>query len=182
MLRGEFDLRGRRMKIDKLLCPLGLKNNPNRAMRELTHITIHCTGNYNATAGALNHARYQLNGSGGRSASWHYTVDRDFIYQSFDDDRECWHAGNARGNSCSIGIEICVNDKPGFEIACNRAAWLVAFLVRKHNFNLDVIVQHCFWSGKNCPSELRSGVWGVTWESFLDMVKGYLGIFPAVLS
>lgn len=164
------------MKIDQMLCPMGLKNNPNRAMKLITHVTIHCTGNYTASADAQNHARYQLGDSGGRQASWHYTTDKDYIIQSFEDERECWHAGNAKGNSCSVGIEICVNEKSGFAAAAVRAAWLTAQLLRKHNLSMDSVVQHFYWSGKNCPSELRSGIWGYDWADFLAQVRAYVSL------
>ena len=164
------------MKIEKMLCPAGLKNNPNRALREITFITVHCTGNYRATAGAYNHAKFQVGGSGGTTTSWHYSVDAVSIWQSFEDSRECWHTGNAIGNSKSIGVEICVNDKDTFLSSCNRAAWLVASLIRRHNMNIDCVVQHNHWSGKNCPSELRSGVWGIDWREFIDLVKKYIEI------
>lgn len=165
------------MKVNKRLCPAGLKNNPNTPLKAIEYITIHCTGNYNKTAGAKSHADYLFGGSGGRQASWHYTVDANEIWQSFEDERQCWHAGdgnNGPGNYTSIGIEICVNDRAGFLKACDNAAWLIAELLKKHNLPLDRVVQHNRWNGKNCPKELRNGEWGVSWNDFIEVVKGYL--------
>ncbi len=114
-----------------------------------------------------------LGGSGGTETSWHYSVDYCDIYQSFNDNQMCWHAGDGSGpgNTTSIGIEICVNNKATFNQACKNAAWLVAGLLKKHNLGIDRLVQHNRWSGKNCPAELRSGAWGVTWDDFHAMVK-----------
>jgi len=162
------------MTINKKLCPAGLKNNPNKSLTAIKFITIHCTGNYSATAGAKSHADYVYNGSGGAQTSWHYTIDAKEIWQHFEDNQSCWHTGDGTtgpGNSTSIGLEICVNDKAAFKKACENAAWLVAELLKKHKLGIDAVVQHNKWSGKNCPAELRSGAWGVTWDDFITMVK-----------
>jgi len=168
------------MTINKRLCPAGLKNNPNKDLTAIKSITIHCTGNYSATAGAKNHANYVYNGSDGEKVSWHYSIDSKEIWQHFEDTRACWHAGDDTGNSTSIGLEICVHDKAGFKKACENAAWLTAELLKKHKLTIDAVVQHNHWNGKNCPAELRSGAWGVTWADFLAMVKKELN--PPALS
>lgn len=164
------------------LCPSGLKNNPNRNLKSIDYITIHNTGNYSPTANAASHADYQYTGSGGRQASWHYTVDDKEVWQSFDDERECWHAGdgnNGLGNYTSIGIEICVNDQSKFALACAIAAELTADLLKKHNLTPDKVVQHNKWSGKDCPAELRSGKWGVTWADFIGTIETVYRPAPA---
>ena len=162
------------MNIIKRFAPNGLKNNPNKEMKKIEFITIHCTGNYSKSATAANNAAYQFNGSGGQSTSWHYTVDDKEIYQSFDDYRACWHTGTTKGNECSIGIEICVNDKNNFLKSCDNAAWLVSELLKKHNLTIDKVRQHYDWSKKDCPKELRSGTWGITWANFLESVEVYM--------
>ena len=170
------------MDINQKLCPAGLKNNPNKPLASISYITIHCTGNYNATAGAKNHAEYLYAGSGGSTMSWHYSVDGDSIWQSFRDDQACWHAGDGSGgpgNSTSIGIEICVNSKSVFPRACANAAWLAARLLKKHGLTIDKVVQHYRWSGKDCPMEIRSGSWGVTWDGFITEVKEQLVMLAA---
>ena len=158
------------MVINKKICPAGLKNNPNKQLRSISFITIHTTGNYSATATAQSHANYQYNGSGGNQTSWHYTVDKDDIWQSFEDNQSCWHTGNSEGNSTSIGIEICVNNREFFNQACENTAWLVSELMKKYNLNIDKIVQHNHWANKNCPAELRSGSWGITWNEFIELI------------
>ena len=161
------------MLINKMLVPSGLKNNPNQALREIAYITVHETGNYNVTATAKNHALYQLNGSGGRQASWYYTVDENEIWQSFEDWQRCWHCGdgnNDTGNATSIGLEICLNSRDGYIQACLNAAWLVSELMHRHGIPLINVVPHQKWSGKACPENMLRGAWGVTYESFLDSV------------
>lgn len=158
--------------IYKLWVPDGMGNHPARQLSSIDYITIHTTGNRNPTATAEAHARFQYTGGGGRQASWHYTVDEHEIWQSFHDEQMCWHTGTLLGNETSIGIEICVNSREGFVDACKRGANLTAFLLKL--YGSVPIVQHHFWSGKNCPSELRSNVWGVSWDDFIKMVEGAL--------
>ncbi len=167
------------MVINRKICPAGLKNNPNRPLKSISYITIHTTGNRKETATAANHADYQYGGSEGAEKSWHYTVDRDDVWQSFEDKSMCWHCtdGNTGpGNTTSIGIEICVNDRAGFALACDKTAWLTAVLLRKYRLGIDRVVQHSRWANKDCPAELRSGEWGVTWAAFINLVQQYLGM------
>jgi N-acetylmuramoyl-L-alanine amidase len=161
------------MIISRKICPPGLKNNPNKYMPAIKFITIHETGNYRKTADAKRHAVYIYNGSCGSKISWHFTCDSNVIVQHFEDNQACWHAGDGSGpgNMSSISIEICVNSREGFKQACQNAAWLTAHLIRKHNLGIDAVVQHNKWNGKNCPAELRSGVWGISWADFLEMVR-----------
>jgi N-acetylmuramoyl-L-alanine amidase CwlA len=163
-----------KMKINQMICPPGLKNNPNKKLKELIYITIHTTGNTAANADAKSHAHYQANGSGGRQASWHYTVDDLEIWQSFPDSAACWHTGTTVGNESSIGIEICDNSRSGFVKACENAAELTAHLLKIHNLPMKNVVQHNYWSGKDCPLEIRRGDWGVNWEGFFRISRSIL--------
>jgi N-acetylmuramoyl-L-alanine amidase len=158
------------------ICPEGLKNNPNSLMSKIMYITIHTTGNYKAEADAESHANYQLNGSGGRQTSWHYSVDCESIWQSFEDNSACWHAGdgNGEGNMNSIGIEICVNNKERFSETCANAAELAASLLSRYNLSIEQVVQHNHWSGKDCPKELRTGIWGIAWKDFIGQIEAAL--------
>ena len=162
--------------IQAKLVPASAGNHPHRDMPAVGYITIHNTGNYAAGATARMHADYQFTGSGGREASWHYTVDADEIWQSFPDASMCWHAGDGSGtgNASSIAIEICVNDASRFPQACENAAQLTATLLHKHGLAPEAVKQHYDWSGKDCPAELRSGRWGVTWAQFLQSVRAHL--------
>ena len=169
-----------RPMIYELWVPNGLGNHPGRSLSSVDYVTIHTTGNHNPTATAEAHARFQFAGGGGRQASWHYTVDSDEIWQSFRDGQMCWHTGTQQGNETSIGIEICVNSPAGFLFACERSAELTAYLLRQHGLRISDIRQHHDWSGKNCPSELRSSIWGTGWDDFLTMVSEYLYEQPSI--
>jgi len=161
--------------LQKWLVPNGMGNNPNKNMESIKYITIHETGNYKPLANAKFHAEYQYTGTEGRLASWHYSVDKDGVWQSFEDARMCWHAGDGKGpgNSNSIAIEICVNDKSEFARACDIASQLTADLLKKHKLSVSDIRQHNYWSGKDCPYELRSGSWGITWDGLINNIKKY---------
>ena len=46
--------------------------------------------------------------------------------------------------------------------------------LKKHNLTIDKVRQHYDWSKKDCPKELRSGTWGITWAHFLESVEIYM--------
>src|SRR5690606_13563112 len=156
------------VKIYKQLLPQSAKNVPGRTMKP-RYITIHNTANTSKGANAKSHANYMSNGSGGRQASWHYTVDDKEIWQSLADTQQGWHAGDGRGpgNTQSIGIEICENSDGDFNQAVKNAAWLVRQLMERHNIPINNVVPHKRWSGKNCPRKLLS-----RWDEFIMAVKG----------
>ena len=129
------------------------------------YIVIHETANTRKGANANAHARLQASGNS-RQASWHYTVDDKEIVQSFDDNKQCWHAGNKYYNQNSIGIEICVNSDGNFKKAVDNAVKLTKHLMDKYKISVDNVIQHNQASGKNCPRYLRSGAKGVTWSQF----------------
>ena len=137
------------------------------------YITIHETANTNKGATALSHGRYMNNGS---TETWHYTVDENTIVQHFNPRVQCWHCGDGRGkgNTSSIGIELCVNNGGDFKKTVNNAVWLIKKLMKDYNIEESNVVQHNKWSGKNCPTNLRNGSKGVTWvylKSQLNPVK-----------
>ena len=147
--------------------PFGRLNRPGR-LNPCEFITIHETGNTSKGAGAKNHASYIKKKD--TQVSWHYTVDDKEIYQHLPDNEDAFHAsdGAGNGNRKSIGIEICVNSDGDFGQACENAAELVRELMKKYGIPLHKVVQHNYWSGKNCPKTLRAG----GWADFLEMCKG----------
>src|SRR5690625_2583567 len=135
------------------------------------YIVIHETANTRAGANANAHARLQASGKS-RQASWHYTVDDKEIVQSFSDNAQCWHAGNANYNKQSIGIEICVNSDGNFKKAVDNAAKLTKHLMDRYNIPASNVIQHNKASGKDCPRYLRSGEKGVSWGDFKAKLIG----------
>lgn len=135
------------------------------------YIVIHETANTRPGANANAHARLQASGNS-RQASWHYTVDDKEIVQSFDDNAQCWHAGNRYYNENSIGIEMCVNEDGNFKKAVDNAVKLTKYLMNKYNIPASNVIQHNQASGKNCPRYLRSGEKGVSWDDFIAKLTG----------
>ena len=76
--------------------------------------------------------------------------------------------GNYGGNTNSIGIESCVNRGSDIYLTWQRLAKLVAKLMDEYNFEMNQIVQHHYFSGKNCPQTMRTEGY---WEHFLSLVK-----------
>ena len=154
------------MKINRMI-----SNNKNHytGVNKCKYITIHETGNKNKGANALNHANYINNGS---SATWHYTVDDKQVIQHYEDNVQCWHSGDGRGdgNLNSIGIEMCINSDGDFNKTITNTIELVHYLMNKHNIPITNVVQHNYWSGKNCPANIRSGK-PITWNTFINRIK-----------
>lgn len=142
--------------------------NPKR------YVMIHETANTSRGANASVHGRLQANGNS-RVASWHYTCDEKQCVQSFPDNAQAWHAGNASFNRASIGIEICVNSDGDYKKATENAAKLTKSLMNDYNIKIAMVVQHNRASGKNCPMFMRAGSKGVTWSSFRKGVTSSSG-------
>jgi N-acetylmuramoyl-L-alanine amidase CwlA len=160
-------------EIKQMLIPVSNKVTRPGIKRKPRHITIHETGNTNKGANALVHARLQARGNE-RGASWHYQVDDSpVIYQSVPDEEVAWAAGDGKGegNMGGIQIEICVNSGGDFSKAVAHTAWLVRHLMKKHNLEVEHVVQHNNWSGKNCPQRLRSGSHSISWGTFIGMIR-----------
>lgn len=160
------------LRIVQDFIPVG---NSNRCGRKLvpTSITIHNTDNDSVGANAAAHAKYQKGtGARERKVSWHFTVDDKRVYQSLPTNEIGWHSGTAKGNTTSIGIEICMNADLDAPAAYRRAALLTAVLAFQHGLKVPKqILQHHDWSGKNCPRILRAKPKG--WDDFLDQVKKF---------
>ena len=76
--------------------------------------------------------------------------------------------GNHGGNTNSIGIESCVNKGSDIYFTLQRLAKLVAKLMDENNFGMDQIVQHHYFSGKDCPQTMRTEGY---WNHFLTLVE-----------
>lgn len=139
-------------------------------------ICIHETDNTRKGANAEAHAKLQANGNS-RQASWHWTVDDKEAVQSFDHSIRCWAAGTEKGNNEAIHIEICVNEDGDYRKAVQNAAFLTAKILKDEGLTINDVVQHNYYSGKNCPRIMRSGSI-IPWSSFIQMVKSNLQPTP----
>lgn len=133
------------------------------------YITIHETANTGVGANTDAHANFINNGS---QETWHYTVDSNKAIQHFLHTTSCWHAGTYNGNVMSIGIEMCVNSDGNYLQTLKNTIELVKQIMKQENIPVGNVVQHNYWSGKNCPTLLRQGTHGMTWGQFINGVKG----------
>src|SRR5690625_1967049 len=160
------------VQIRRAILPQNASNVPGRTMTPL-YITVHNTANASSGANAEMHKNYLHNGSGGRQASWHYTVDDTEIWQTLEDNQQGWHAGDGSGsgNTKSIGIEVCENSDGDFDKAVKNAQWLIKRLMEKYDIPLSNVVTHKHWSGKDCPRKLLD-----TWDVFVEGLRDKLEI------
>lgn len=134
-------------------------------------ISIHETANTGRGADAGAHANLQSRGNS-RYASWQYTVDDKEAVQSFSHAYKCWHSGDGlNGGTHTIAIEICVNRDSDYGQAVRNAALLVRHIRATDPSVGDLLVQHSYWSGKDCPNYLRDGSRGLDWGDFVAMVE-----------
>lgn len=125
-----------------------------------TYLTIHETGNTSVGANAAAHANLQSRMWDW--ATWHWTVDDREAVQSYSENLRLWHAGDGQGhgNMSSIAIETCVNSDGNTAKTRRNLVELAAQIVVRNNIKRANIVQHNYWSGKNCPTFIRrDGVW-----------------------
>lgn len=136
-----------------------------------TYITIHNTANTGTGANASSHANLLYNGNGGRTASWHFTVDDKEIYQSLPLDEIGYHAGDGSGpgNMSSIGIEICENKDGNYTKAEQNAVELTAYLLLKFDLPVSAVKKHQDFSGKLCPAKILGRTNG--WNDFISRVQ-----------
>lgn len=132
-------------------------------------ITIHETANTSIGAHAQAHANFINNGS---QETWHYTVDDNHAIQHFYHTTACWHAGTYQGNTQSIGIEMCVNSDGNYLKTLENTIELVKMIMKQEGIPSSRVVQHNYWSGKNCPTLLRQGTHGMNWHEFISRVNG----------
>ena len=137
-----------------------------------TSITIHNTGNINASAKNNHNYMKNINKSGDRTASWHFTVDDKEIYQAQSTNYKCYHAGCTSGNNTSIGIEICMfSDAERQRKAYMNAIELVKILMKYHKFSSSQVKRHYDWTKKHCPAYLIEGKYGYTWSWFKEQLS-----------
>ncbi|ANC77162.1 hypothetical protein ABE65_010260 [Fictibacillus phosphorivorans] len=126
-----------------------------------TEIAIHNTGNSGRGANAKAHNTYIHNQSKlpvakTGYASWHFSVDEDFIYQHIPLDEPAWHTGDGSGaksgNKNAIGIEICEHvDQKDYAQAEENAIALTVHLMELIKIDVMKVKPHQSYSGKFCP-------------------------------
>lgn len=120
-------------------------------------LTIHETANRNRGANAAAHANLQSRPNPS-PVSWHWQVDDMEAVQSFTHDWQLYHAGDGagNGNKHSIAIETCIHDGNDWASTKANLIALAIKICRDEGIPIERVVQHNHWSGKNCPTILRS--------------------------
>lgn len=158
-------------KVDHI--PTTLSRRPGSKLTPL-YLTIHSTANLKSTA--KNERGWLTNPSNNRNASYHLVVDEKEAIECIPLDEVAWHAGSTKGNTTSIGLEICEsgNRAKVFE----NASSLAAKLLRDKGWNTSHLRQHKDWSGKICPRILISNGHRAdqkqTWDWFKSQVDSKL--------
>ena len=163
------------MKIERLIVPDSVSNRVSFGRgNPRNYLTIHQTGNTDEGSNAMAHHRLQARS--GVGYGWHWQVDDEMAIQTHDHSFKIWHAGDGRGkgNTESISIEICVNSDGNYKKSVENGAKLAAMILKEENIDISRMVQHNYWSGKDCPHEIRYGKDGITWTDFVNKVKNYL--------
>ena len=163
------------MEIKRLIVPETISNKVSFGRgNPRNYLTIHQTGN--TSSGANAQAHHNLQARSGVSYGWHWQVDDKEAIQTHDHSFRIWHAGDGRGkgNMESISIEICVNSDGDYNQAVENGAKLAALLLKEENIDISNMVQHNYWSGKDCPHEIRANKNGISWTIFVDKVRNYL--------
>lgn len=163
------------MKIERLIVPDSVSNRVSFGRgNPRNYLTIHQTGNTDEGSNAMAHHRLQARS--GVGYGWHWQVDDEMAIQTHDHSFKIWHAGDNRGkgNTESISIEICVNSDGNYKKSVENGAKLAAMILKEENIDISRMVQHNYWSGKDCPHEIRYGKDGITWTDFVNKVKNYL--------
>lgn len=163
------------MEIKRLIVPDSVSNKVSFGRgNPRNYLTVHQTGNTSSGANAMAHHRLQARS--GVGYGWHWQVDDEIAIQTHDHSFKIWHAGDGRGkgNTESISIEICVNSDGNYKKSVENGAKLAAMILKEENIDISNMVQHNYWSGKDCPHEIRACKNGICWNDFINMVKKYL--------
>ena len=140
---------------------------------QVVWIVVHESGMNTTGVNAEYLAKSQWNSAyygSSRNASWNYQVDDHSVYQSYGDDIYAWHASSKRGNSNSIGIEMCVNPDGEYNVSMRNDARLIAYFLHRYNLGMLNVKQHYNFdpNGKNCPEIMRNNF---RWFELLGMIS-----------
>ncbi|MDO5027446.1 MAG: SH3 domain-containing protein [Tissierellia bacterium] len=136
----------------------------------------HDTGNTSYGANAQAHANLQSRQV--LDYGWHWQVDDKEAIQSFKHEYRIFCQGdgyNGIGNNQAVSVEICINRDGNYKQAVTNGARLVAKIMKDEKIGIDQVHQHNFFSGKNCPHEIRRARDGITWLKFKKLVMEFYG-------
>lgn len=161
------------MKFKKQLVPYNLVDRVSYSgANPIELIIIHQTGNRSKGANAQAHADIQSRGNT-RKASWHESIDDEWVIQSFEHTVKCWHSGASKGNTNGIGLELCINSDGDYKKTIENGARRTAQLMKQYNIPLSNVLRHYDCSGKICPRQIMENEQGISWTDFKNMVKEF---------
>ena len=163
------------MQVIERLAPLGYNCRPGIGRTGFLGVTIHNTSNYSNGANALAHANLLRGSWKSKYVSWHYVVDKDYAVRCVPENETAWCQGdgaNGNGNRKTISIEICDNADGNIRAATDNAVQLTADILRRNGITTAKghIFQHNYWTGKDCPYDIRRGN-PYNWDTFVAKVQ-----------
>lgn len=148
-------------------------NVPDADLIALEKFTIHGTANTKPGTDARMHNKFIRNGGGPERVSFTFGVDDKRAVQNLRLTQANYaQGGNGRGNYRSISVEMCEASDQDFEKTIDNTAKLVAACLYYLGQTVDILVQHNFWYGKNCPPKLRRIPGG--WEDLKRRIQKYM--------
>ncbi len=146
-----------------------------RRLSDITYLVVHYTGNKGDTA--KNNADYFAREIIKPSASAHFFVDENAVWQSVPDNHAAWHVGASKyyhpqcRNANSIGVEVCMLDKNGQvrQGSIDRAAELVRELMLKYSIPDDHVIRHYDVTHKDCPAPMVTNP--ALWQAFKTAIQ-----------
>ena len=160
-----------------------------RRTSEIKYIVIHYTANDGDTA--LANARYFQTPN--LSASAHYFVDDNSVYQSVLDNYVAYSVGaksadTSKGggklykiatNQNTLNIELCDTVKDGkiypTQATIDRAVALTKELMDKYQIHVDKVIRHFDVTGKRCPAYWTDdSKWNAAFKSKLTQAEGWV--------
>lgn len=135
-------------------------------------ICVHNTANDASAANERNNVNRAENNA---EVSFHIAIDDIESIQLIPFNRNAWHAGDGgsgQGNRNHIAIEICYSKSGGerFVKAEQRAAKVIAKLLKDYGWGIDRVKKHQDFSNKYCPHRTLD----IGWSRFINMIKSEL--------
>ena len=137
---GYFTINGERTKVK---APLNSTDNSILKTKDINDLGIYCT----------------LEEAG--KHKYEYILGRTWYNPIYE------KIANYGGNLNSIGIEACINHDTDVYFTWQKVAKLVAKLMKENSLTIDAVVQHHYFSGKNCPQTTRTAN---LWDYFKSLV------------
>lgn len=140
-----------------------VRSNTKRSASVVKFVTRHETANFNVGADAEMHYRWLMSNVGndpGNAAGYNCVSDDHKIIHMTPYDEVTWAAGTYTGNLTGDHHELCVNSGVDHAKARRIAAALDAAVLYARGLPVSSLIQHNYWTGKNCPLLMRrDGVW-----------------------